>query len=108
MGTVSSPGRCPFTRWPALDDRQVPRSDVTLDTDLVPGVCKGALFAPAATRAMSSSGSLAIGSAFQAVADVGGVGGPVASGPGLPGQRGAQGRGAGDNLHRDPELAAYL
>ena len=60
------------------------------------------------TRAMSSSGSLAIGSAFQAVADVGDVGGPVASGRALPGRPGDQGRGAGDHLHRDPELTAYL
>ena len=33
---------------PAFDDRQVPGSDVVLDADLVPGVRRDALFAPAA------------------------------------------------------------
>src|SRR2546430_16748700 len=54
---VAEPGDgepCPFRAdalapgRPALDDRQLPGSDVALDADLVPGVCGDTLFAPAA------------------------------------------------------------
>jgi hypothetical protein len=49
MGNRVHSGPVPSRQgWPALDDRQVPGSGVALDTDLAPGMLRGALLAPAA------------------------------------------------------------
>jgi hypothetical protein len=58
MGNRSIPGGVLAPGWPALDDRQVPGSGVALDADLVPGMLRDALPAPAAHAGYVQLGQL--------------------------------------------------